>query len=135
MRQQRNEHTSPEVVLRRVLHAMGLRFRLQAQVVPGTRRRVDIVFRPAKVGVQVYGCFWHGCDLHGQRPNIRNPGYWVPKIERNRARDADTRQRLATEGWVLVEVWEHDDPLVAANAIAALVTERRKCLRDQLDGH
>lgn len=125
MRKQRNEDTEPEIVLRRVLHAMGLRFRLQRLIVPGTRRRVDIVFPSAKVGVQVYGCFWHGCAVHGERPNIKNPDYWVPKIRRNRARDLDTSRRLASAGWLMVEVWEHQDPLTAAKNIEALVRARR----------
>jgi DNA mismatch endonuclease (patch repair protein) len=128
MRQQRNENTGPEIVLRRVLHAMGLRFRLHAQIVPGTTRRVDIVFPTPRVCVQVYGCFWHGCGQHGQRPGVRNPDYWVPKIERNRMRDADTKQRLISGGWTLVEVWEHDDPLIAASRVAALVEMRTRAL-------
>lgn len=127
MQRQRERDTRPELVLRRELHARGLRYRLQADIVPETRRRVDIVFRPAKVAVDVRGCFWHSCPRHATSPK-RNSGWWAEKLARNVTRDADTAARLQAAGWTLVVVWEHEDPREAADRIAELVTARRQPL-------
>lgn len=100
--------TSPEIALRRALHAAGLRFRVQYAVPGLPRRRVDIAFTRWKVAVQVDGCFWHGCPEHGTVPG-RNSEWWRWKIARNQARDADTDSRLAELGWTVIHVWEHED--------------------------
>jgi len=86
-------------------------------IVPGTRRRVDLVFGRARVAVFVDGCFWHGCPEHGQRAHGVNGWYWPEKIAGNRRRDADTDDRLRAAGWAVVRVWEHDDPEQAATLI------------------
>jgi DNA mismatch endonuclease, patch repair protein len=99
MQLQAERNTQPEIALRRALHALGLRFRLERQVVPGTRRRVDITFGPSKVAVMVDGCFWHGCPDHGTLPAVTNREFWDQKIARNRARDRDTNARLSADGW------------------------------------
>lgn len=126
MQRQRERDTAPELRLRRELHRRGLRYRLDSPVVPGTRgRRVDITFGPAKVAIFVDGCFWHGCPEHGQRTHDINGWYWPDKIAGNKVRDADTDERLASAGWLVVRTWEHDDPTVAAERIAAVVRERR----------
>lgn len=126
MQLQKSQDTEPELVLRRLLHAKGLRYRVhQLLPLPGVRRRADIVFGPAKVAVFVDGCFWHGCPEHGN-PSIRsNTWYWPEKIARNKARDADTDLRLSEAGWRVLRYWEHDDPEVAADAVARVV--RGKC--------
>lgn len=62
------------------------------------------------------GCFWHGCTEHGNVPS-QNGWYWTEKIQRNIARDADTDARLATAGWTSVRIWEHEDPLDAAETL------------------
>jgi DNA mismatch endonuclease, patch repair protein len=82
------------------------------------------VFRPARVAVEVRGCFWHGCPEH-YRPPAANSGYWSEKIQRNMRRDAENEQRLYDAGWVLVTVWEHEDPIEASRKIAAIVRECR----------
>ncbi|MGX5691744.1 hypothetical protein ACWKWA_01010 [Dermacoccus abyssi] len=64
------------------------------------------MFGPAKVAVFVDGCFWHGCPEHGSIAKA-NADFWSAKIERNRARDADTDARLAGAGWTVVRIWEH----------------------------
>lgn len=116
--------TKPEVELRRLLHARGLRFRVDRAVLSDRRRRPDIVFGPARVVVFVDGCFWHGCPEHATWP-AANADYWREKIETNRLRDRDTDARLAEEGWTVVRVWEHDPPLAAADRIEQLVRSRR----------
>jgi DNA mismatch endonuclease (patch repair protein) len=117
MRANRSRDTKPELALRRALHAMGFRYRVCARPVPDVPRAVDVIFRPARVAVEVRGCFWHGCP--------ENEGYWSAKVARNIARDADTERRLSVAGWLLVVVWEHEDPREAADKVAAIVLERR----------
>ena len=107
MQLQRERDTKPELALRSALHARGLRYRVDLQGVPGTRRRIDIAFTRCKVAVFVDGCFWHGCPEHGQREHRINGWYWPAKIETNRARDADTNSRLEDAGWRVIRVWEH----------------------------
>jgi DNA mismatch endonuclease, patch repair protein len=72
----------------------------------------------------VLGCFWHGCPEHFRLP-ATNRDYWEPKIARNRERDAELAERLATEGWDLVVVWEHDDVAESAARVRAAVLARR----------
>lgn len=126
MRAQRNRDTAPEVALRQILHRRGLRFRLHRPVVPGTTRRVDIVFGPAKVAVDVRGCYWHGHE-HDQATyrRTKNLDYWARKIAGNRARDADTEQRLRDAGWEVVVIWECDNPVDAAEHVETTVRARR----------
>jgi DNA mismatch endonuclease (patch repair protein) len=116
--------TKPELLLRRLLHARGLRFRVDRAVLKDRRRRADIVFGPACVVVFVDGCFWHGCPEHATWP-AANADYWREKIETNRARDRDTDRRLAASGWRVIRVWEHEDPVAAADLIEAAVRARR----------
>ena len=88
------------------------------------RRRADIVFGPTKVAVFVDGCFWHRCPKHGSLPGT-NVDYWLPKLERNVERDAETNSLLRAAGWRVIRVWEHQDPEVAARRIAREVLRRR----------
>jgi DNA mismatch endonuclease (patch repair protein) len=124
MQSNRSRDTGPELAVRRLLHAAGLRYRVCARPIPEVRRTTDLVFRPSKVAVEVRGCFWHGCDLH-YKPPVTNNTYWAAKVARNMARDSDTAQRLIEAGWLLVVVWEHDDAHVAAERVAAAVRQRR----------
>lgn len=131
MSAQRVRDTAAETVLRRELHRLGLRYRVHRRPVRGVRREADVVFGPAKVAVFVDGCFWHGCPEHGTWPK-RNGEFWRGKIEKNRARDADTDRRLAAEGWLAVRVWEHEDAVTAAARIASVVAARRAGERDPI---
>ncbi len=124
MQSNRSRDTKPELALRRQLHALGLRYRVCACPIPEVRRTADIVFGPARVAVEVRGCFWHGCPEHYRAP-AANSGYWTEKVQRNRRRDAENEQRLRDAGWALVTVWEHEDPIEASQRIAAVVRERR----------
>ena len=116
--------TKPEIALRSHLHALGLRYRVDKAVLPDKRRRVDVVFGPARVAVFVDGCFWHGCPEHGTLPRT-NATHWREKIEANRARDADTNSRLAEAGWAVVRLWEHEDMAERARDVQELVRKRR----------
>jgi DNA mismatch endonuclease (patch repair protein) len=120
----RQKGTSAELELRRALHARGMRYRLHQALLQKPRRVADIVFRGSQVAVFVDGCFWHGCPLHASWPKS-NAEFWRQKIEDNRARDQDTDSRLKTEGWLVVRVWEHEDPDSAAERIAAMIRARK----------
>jgi DNA mismatch endonuclease (patch repair protein) len=113
-------NTRPELALRSALHRLGLRFRVEQQLLAGSRRRADIVFRRSRVVCFVHGCFWHGCSTHMKWP-ARNSLFWREKIKRNRLKDEDTLARLSKEGWRVVVCWEHDDAKVVAQRIALLV--------------
>jgi DNA mismatch endonuclease (patch repair protein) len=124
MQGNRSRDTAPELALRRALHAKGLRYRVCAQPLPNLRRKIDIVFRPARVAVEVYGCFWHGCPQHHRQPTANNE-YWREKIIRNMDRDRRTRQALEDAGWLLIVVWEHEDLNLAVHRIIESVRTRR----------
>lgn len=133
MSRQRARDTSAELVLRRHLHRMGLRYRVHRRPLSGLRREADLVFGPAKVAVFVDGCFWHGCPDHATWPK-RNAEFWRRKIEANRLRDRDTDDRLADAGWLSVRFWEHDDAADAAERVAQLVMARRTSVRGSMPG-
>jgi DNA mismatch endonuclease (patch repair protein) len=128
MRQQRTRDTEPELALRRALRALGLTFYRKHVPLLGDRRTADIVFRGARVVVDVRGCYWHGCPQHSRR-GTSNAEWWTDKIATNVRRDADTEQQLREAGWLVHVVWEHDDPAAAADRIAELVRERQQAVR------
>lgn len=134
MQLQRERDTGPELALRRRLHSLGCRYRVDLAVVPGApRRRVDLVFTRAKVAVFVDGCFWHGCPEHGVRAHGVNGWYWPEKIIGNRRRDADTDERLRAAGWSVVRIWEHVPVEEAVAAVrAALLTTGARPASDDL---
>jgi len=96
--------TSPELIVRRMLHAMGYRFRLHDASLPG---RPDIVLpRHGKI-VQVHGCFWHGHrGCKRATTPASNTEFWKNKIEGNKARDSRVERRLRRWGWSVMTVWE-----------------------------
>lgn len=124
----RSRDTKPERLLRSLVHAAGLRYRIAAKPLPDMRRTADLLFRPARVAVFVDGCFWHGCPDHFVPPKT-NPDYWQEKINGNVQRDRDTDARLAEAGWLVLRFWEHEAPEVCSQTVCAAVavrsTERR----------
>ncbi len=118
--------TSPEILLRRALHATGSRYRKDFPI--RTRRgitRADVAFTRWRVAVFVDGCFWHLCPLHGQIP-ATNVGFWKPKLEGNVIRDQEHTRALEEAGWLVVRVWEHEPVESAVAAVQAAVESRRK---------
>ncbi len=125
MVQQRTKDTVPEVALRRALRARRLvGYRKHVRVLPDLRRTVDIAFIGPRVVVDVRGCFWHGCPQHARR-GTSNAEWWDAKLQANIERDLGTEQRFMEAGWLVVVVWEHEDPDAAAERVAAVVQQRR----------
>ncbi|MGW1979284.1 very short patch repair endonuclease [Streptomyces sp. NPDC001889] len=121
----RSRDTKPEQLVRRLVHAQGLRYRVSAKPLPGLRRTADMVFRPAKVAVFIDGCYWHGCPEHYVAPRT-NSGYWSGKVAGNVTRDRDTDQRLVNAGWTVLRFWEHESPEDCASTVLRVVLDRRK---------
>ena len=120
---QRRRDTKPELALRRELHRRGLRYFVDRAPQKGLRRRADVVFPRRKVAVYVDGCFWHSCPIHATKPR-NNAQWWADKLAANVARDRDTDTRLRDEGWRVVRIWEHEDPVVAADRVVDELAEQ-----------
>ena len=99
----RCKDTKPERIVRRLLHGLGYRYRLHRSDLPG---KPDLVFPGRRKAIFVHGCFWHahGCR-RGQPPKSRLD-YWLPKLERNRERDAEKRASLESLSWSVLTVWQ-----------------------------
>jgi DNA mismatch endonuclease (patch repair protein) len=115
--------TDPELRLRKALHALGYRFRVDFRVLEDLNRRVDIAFTRRQVAVLVHGCYWHGCPQHYSAPRA-NAEFWQSKIARNIERDAETVARLSGAGWIAITIWEHQ-PLDEAVSIVTQVLDQR----------
>jgi DNA mismatch endonuclease (patch repair protein) len=104
MRRVRAVDTGPEMTVRRLVHAMGFRYRLHCRELPG---KPDLVFPRRKKIIFVHGCFWHShsCRAGRNRP-VTHKSYWMAKLERNRLRDRANRARLKRAGWDVLVVWE-----------------------------
>ncbi len=119
MRQIRSKNTAPELLLRRMLHRLGYRFRLHRKDLPG---KPDLVFPSRRKVIFVHGCFWHqhsGCR-EGRVPLSRRE-YWEPKLGRNQARDAASQASLEEQGWQCLVIWECE----MKDTAAALRTAKR----------
>ena len=123
MRRQPRRDTTPETNLRKHVHALGLRYRVNEKPMPDLRRNADLVFRRARVAVFVDGCFWHGCTIHA-RPTKAHTKWWADKIAANRRRDFETTQKLEEAGWRVIRMWEHEDPAEVATRVQAAVREK-----------
>lgn len=100
----RRSNTKPELVVRRLLHSLGYRFRVQYSKVPG---RPDVAFPPRRKAIQVHGCFWHNhqnCSL-SRTPKTRTE-FWEAKFAANRERDQRLAKAAREAGWELMTIWE-----------------------------
>lgn len=120
MSAQKRTGTEPEMLLRKQLHALGLRYRVNMPIPGLPRRRADITFTRAKVVVFVDGCFWHRCPEHATDPATRD-AWWQKKLDGNVARDRETDEHLRQLGWKVLRFWEHEDPLSAADLVKRAV--------------
>lgn len=106
MRAIRSKDMKPELAVRRLVHSMGYRYRLHRHSLPG---RPDLVFPGRRKVIFVHGCFWHqhsdpDCKI-SRRPKS-NRAYWLPKLDRNVARDAENQAGLHELGWSSLVIWE-----------------------------
>jgi DNA mismatch endonuclease, patch repair protein len=99
----RGKDTVPELMVRRLVHSLGFRYRLHKQDLPGSP---DLVFKGRKKAIFVHGCFWHRhrCP-RGTLPSTRRH-FWLPKLEGNRLRDVRVQKELRGLGWSCLVVWE-----------------------------
>lgn len=102
----RGKDTKPELAVRRLVHGLGYRFRLHRKDLPG---KPDLVFPRLRKAIEVRGCFWHqhpAPECGRSRVPKTNREFWIPKLERNVARDAVNEVALKDLGWELLVVWE-----------------------------
>lgn len=104
----RGKNTQPELLVRRLLHAKGYRYRLHGSAgggkLPGNP---DLVFASRHKVIFVNGCFWHFHDCKaGQRSPTANAEFWENKRTRTKNRDAEQLSRLESAGWKVLTVWE-----------------------------
>jgi len=110
--------TKPEMVVRRIAHALGLRFRLYKGDLPG---RPDLVFPKHRLAVFVHGCFWHrheGCRL-ASTPKT-HVEFWQAKFDANVARDKSATAQLTAAGWNVLVLWECETRDAARTEMALL---------------
>jgi len=127
MRSVKSRDTKPELLVRRMLHKAGFRYRLHAKNLPG---KPDIVFPSKHKAILVHGCFWHqhrGCHL-ADRPTS-NTEYWNPKLDGNMARDARNLEALRKSGWEVLIIWDcqtRDKDALLKGLVKFLRKPRRK---------
>lgn len=104
MRRIKGGSTAPELLVRRMVHAMGYRYRLHRKDLPG---KPDIVLGRRRKVIFVHGCFWHQHEAcrAGRIPRS-NSDYWAPKLQRNVQRDQTVRQALQAGGWHVLVIWD-----------------------------
>jgi len=104
MRAIKSRNTAPELLVRRLAHNMGYRFRIHRKDLPGTP---DLVFPARRKAIFVHGCFWHCHDCEGKpRMPGQNRAYWKKKLTRNKQRDEATFAALTALGWKVRIIWE-----------------------------
>ncbi|HEX9274354.1 MAG TPA: very short patch repair endonuclease [Candidatus Binatia bacterium] len=128
----RGKNSKPEIVVRRVAHALGYRFRLHRGNLPGTP---DLVFSRLRKVIFVHGCFWHrhrGCS-RTTTPKTR-AAFWAEKFARNIERDALKASQLKALGWKVLIVWECEtfNPDILSGDLAAFLAFRRQRARREL---
>jgi DNA mismatch endonuclease (patch repair protein) len=100
----KGKNTGPEVKLRKMLYAQGLKgYRIHYDLLG----KPDIVFVKKKIAIFVDGCFWHKCPVDFQEPETRKE-FWLKKINSNIERDKKVNNQLQKEGWTIIRIWEHD---------------------------
>lgn len=122
MQGNRGRDTKPEIAVRRLVHNMGLRYRVNARPESDLRRTADLLFTRARVAVFIDGCYWHGCPEH-YIPPVANRDYWSAKIATNRHRDQETTVILQGRGWIVLRFWEHVPSVNIAREIARVVRD------------
>lgn len=104
MRSVRGKNTTPELVVRSLVHSMGFRYVLHSKTLPG---KPDLVLVRRRKIIFVHGCFWHRHRCrHGQAMPVANSDYWEAKLEKNARRDRQQLKDLRQDGWEVLVIWE-----------------------------
>lgn len=122
MSRMRSKDTEPELIIRRLVHARGMRYRKHVSALPGTP---DLVFSRSRVAVFIDGDFFHGWRFPVWRDNLS--AYWQQKIEGNRRRDARNFRKLRNADWLVIRIWQHQvkaDPEACVDRIEEAVRRR-----------
>lgn len=99
----KGSHTRPELVIRKAMHAAGLRYRLHVKDLPG---KPDLVFPRHRAAVFVNGCFWHQHECHLFKWPATRQDFWKEKISRNVLNDERAVKELRKDGWRIAVIWE-----------------------------
>lgn len=115
----RSSNTKPEIILRKALWHKGVRYRKNYKGLPG---KPDIVITRCKIAIFVDGDFWHGKNMTAIDNQIQsNRSYWLPKIRRNKERDAEVNDALTEQGWIVLRFWESDIKKQLESCIAKIL--------------
>lgn len=134
----RGKDTKPEMLIRRGLHARGLRYRLHDGSLPG---KPDLVFSKYRTVVFIHGCFWHahGCSL-SKLPTTRQD-FWKLKLQGNAVRDQKALASLQADGWRVLVIWEcalrgqgRLDHAMALDCAASYIQQTHSALRMEIAG-
>jgi DNA mismatch endonuclease (patch repair protein) len=124
MQANRRRDTGPELKVRSLLHAAGLRYRVDHVIrTPTLVARADIAFPRARLAIFIDGCYWHSCPDHGEIP-ATNRSYWEAKFKRNAERDLLVDEGLMRAGWRVLRIWEHVPPNDAAREVEAALQDK-----------
>lgn len=119
MRAVKSKDTVTEMIVRRLVHGLGFRYRLHRKALPG---KPDLVFPSLRKVIFVHGCFWHGHDCpRGARKPKSNVDYWHAKIARNVERDGRNNSLLKTAGWDVMILWECDTKMANRENLVAML--------------
>jgi len=98
------KNTKPEIIIRKIAHSLGFRFRLHKKDLPG---KPDIAFPKYKKIIFVNGCFWHGHkNCNRAKLPTTNKMFWKNKIESNKKKDKSNYIRLKKLGWAYLVIWQ-----------------------------
>jgi DNA mismatch endonuclease (patch repair protein) len=105
MQRVRGKNTKPEMIVRKMIWAMGYRYRLHDNRLPGSP---DIVFKKRKKAIFVHGCFWHAHGCKKGLPPKSNLDFWRPKLEATKSRDRNNQKELKDKNWEVLVIWQCD---------------------------
>jgi len=112
-----SKNTKMELSVRSLLHKKGLRFRIHTRLIG----KPDIVFPSKKIVVFLDSCFFHKCPYHYIQPKS-NKKYWLPKIEKNKARAKEVNKALRNQGWTVLRFWEHQIKKDSENCVNKIIS-------------
>ena len=123
MRNIKSRDTKPELLVRKLIHGFGYRYRLSDPKLPG---KPDLVFKKRGKAIFVHGCFWHQHDSPnctvGRLPKTRRD-YWIPKLQKNVQRDRGNEAALISAGWGVLVIWECETKVRNSEQLASIIID------------